>query len=208
MDWPFGDLLPLSFDVIAADNPWPFALYSDAGNEKSASAQYETMSIEEIAALPVGQLARGDCLLLMWATGAILPDALMVMAAWGFTFKSEMVWRKTTRHGKVRVGTGYRVRSMHEPVLIGTMGNPLHKPFPSVFDGLAREHSRKPDSFFSMVERHTPTAFRLDLFSRQTRPGWAAFGRESTKFDTDVVSTKRELSPDTELPAEPLPLFA
>lgn len=208
MDWPFGDLAPLSFDVIVADNPWPFVLYSELGNEKSASAQYDTMTVEEIAALPVDRLARGDCLLLMWATGANLPDALRVMSAWGFQYKSEMVWRKTTRNGKVRMGTGYRVRTMHEPVLIGAIGNPQHKPFPSLFDGLAREHSRKPDEFFKLVERHTPSSFRLDLFSRQTRSGWASFGNEATKFDVgSPASLKRDIEPEMEQPLEPMPLF-
>lgn len=207
MDWPFGDLSPLSFDVICADNPWPFTLFSEAGNEKSASAQYDTMSIEEIAALPVDRLARGDCLLLMWATGAGLPDALRVMTAWGFQYKSEMIWRKTTRHGKVRMGTGYRVRSMHEPVLIGTIGNPQHKPFPSLFDGLAREHSRKPDSFYSLVEKHTPSAFRLDMFARQSRPGFMTWGNERTKFDAGTpVSMKRVIEPEPVQPAD-MPLF-
>jgi N6-adenosine-specific RNA methylase IME4 len=117
-------------DVIVADPPWDFENYSEAGTKKGADPHYQVMPTREIARLPVGQLARGDCLLLLWATGCMLPQALFVMNAWGFTYKSEMAWRKTTVRGKVRMGTGYRVRTMHEPVLVGTIGNPKHGAFP------------------------------------------------------------------------------
>ncbi len=207
MIWPFGDIAPMSYDVITADNPWPFSLYSELGDEKSASAYYETMSIEDLKALPVSYLARGDCLLLMFVAAPTLPQAIEVMGAWGFTYKTELVWRKTTRRGKVRMGPGYRARTMHESVLLGTIGNPQHKPFPSLFDGLAREHSRKPDTFYEMVVKHTPHAFRIDLFGRQGRPGFDVWGDESTKFDDpSVKSTKRERRAPVPLP-EPMALF-
>ena len=92
--------------------------------------------------------------------------------------------RKVTRNGKVRVGTGYRVRSCHEPVLLSSCGGrQTHKAFPSIFDGLAREHSRKPDAFYRMVMERTPDQERCDLFSRETRPGFDGWGREHGKFD-------------------------
>jgi hypothetical protein len=82
------------------------------------------------------------------------------------------------------IGTGYRVRTMHEPILVCTVGKPQHKPFPSTFDGIAREHSRKPDEFYDLVLSHTPQAIgRADLFSRQTRPGFEGWGNEHGKFD-------------------------
>jgi hypothetical protein len=86
--------------------------------------------------------------------------------------------------GKPRMGTGYRVRTLHEPILVATMGNPQHKPLPSLFDGVAREHSRKPDEFYDIALRHTPAALRrVDLFSRETRPGFEGWGAEHGKFD-------------------------
>lgn len=180
----FEILQPLSFDVIVVDPPWPFELYSAAGEKKSAAAQYRTMPFEQIAQLPVSQLARGDCLVLMWATEAIRPVAHEIMKAWGVTYKSAFVWRKVTKRGLVRMGTGYRVRSMHEPVLLGTIGNPAHGAFPSIFDGIAREHSRKPDEFYELVRSKTKNAIhRLDLFSRETRPGFTGWGDQSTKYD-------------------------
>jgi N6-adenosine-specific RNA methylase IME4 len=171
------------YDVIVADPPWAFEIYSEAGAGKSASAHYATMPLGEIMGLRVGELARRDCLLLLWATECMRPQAHAVMTAWGFTYKTALVWRKTTINGKVRVGPGYRARTMHEPILVGVVGNPRHAAFPSLFDGRAREHSRKPEEFFALVEARTPGASRADLFSRSSRPGWDAWGNEAGKFD-------------------------
>ncbi|WMT90126.1 MT-A70 family methyltransferase [Pelagibacterium sp. H642] len=182
--WPFDPLTPLSYDVIVCDPPWPFDLYSKRGNRKSAAAHYDLMSIEDIAALPVADLAQRHCLMLMWVTAPRLVDSLKVMAAWGFAYKTNLVWRKTTPAGRVRMGTGYWARSMHESVLIGTMGRPRKfSAFPSLFDGIAREHSRKPEEFYDLVNRHTAGLRRADLFSRQSRPGFDGWGFEATKFD-------------------------
>ena len=186
MSWPFDPLLPLSYDLIVADPPWPFDLYSNAGNHKSAAAHYDLMSIDDIAALPVANLAQRDCLMLMWITAPRLVDSLRVMAAWGFAYKTMIIWRKTTPAGKVRMGTGYWARSMHEAVLIGTMGKPSKfSAFPSIFDGIAREHSRKPEEFYDLVNKHTAGLRRADLFARQSRPGFDAWGNEATKFDAE-----------------------
>jgi N6-adenosine-specific RNA methylase IME4 len=181
--WQFGSLRMFGYDVIVADPPWDFENYSDAGTVKGADPHYSVMSLADIKALRVGDLARGDCLLLLWATGCMWPQALDVMTAWGFVYKSEMVWRKVTRTGKVRMGTGYRVRTCHEPILVGTIGNPKHAPFLSSFDGLAREHSRKPEEFYHMVEACTPASWRADLFARTRRRGWESWGNETEKFE-------------------------
>lgn len=186
MTWPFGDLQMFGYDVIVADPPWAFELYSEAGERKSAAAHYALIGLEKIKSLPVGQLARGDCLLLLWTCGWAMAtgQAIDVCRAWGFVPITEMIWRKTTRNEKVRVGTGYRVRTMHEPILLCIAGNPMHKPFPSLINGLAREHSRKPDEFYRAVVKATPRAMRrADLFSRETREGFEAWGNEAGKFD-------------------------
>lgn len=180
----FDNLTPLSFDVIVADPPWRFETWSDNGQRKGAAHQYDVMSLDDIKSLPVCNLAQRDAVLLLWATAPMLPDAIEVMRAWGFNYKSEMVWRKITLNHKVRMGTGYWCRSMHESILIGTIGKPSKvRAFPSIFDGVAREHSRKPDEFFDIVDRHTAGLRRLELFSRQSRPGWETWGHERTKFD-------------------------
>lgn len=183
-NWPFDPLTPFSYDIIIVDPPWSYDRWSDTNQKKGAADHYTTMKTEEIAALRVGALARGDALLLLWSCGCMLPQSIDVMQRWGFVFKSEMVWRKVFPSGKPRMGTGYRVRTMHEPILVGVIGHPRHLAFPSIFDGTAREHSRKPDEFYDLVWKNTPLAVRrADLFSRETRPGFEGWGHEHGKFD-------------------------
>ena len=177
--------LPLfEFDVVVADPPWLYALRSPKGEKKSAQRQYDCMPLADIKAMRVGEHVRDSAWLFLWATAPMLPAAINVMEAWGFTYKSRLAWRKTTRHGNVRVGPGYVVRTMHEDVLVGAIGKPCYtRALPSIFDGLAREHSRKPDEFYSLIESFAPSANRLDLFTRESRLGWTSFGNEATKFD-------------------------
>jgi N6-adenosine-specific RNA methylase IME4 len=185
--WHFGTLRMFGYSVIVADPPWDFENYSAAGTAKGADPHYSVMTLDAIKALRVGELARGDCLLLQWTTGWAMAtgQAQQVARAWGFNPITEMVWNKRTAKGKTRMGTGYRVRTMHEPILVCTIGSPRHHPFPSSFDGVAREHSRKPDEFYSLVEECTPGAFRCDLFARQRRDGFDVWGDEAGKFGDD-----------------------
>jgi N6-adenosine-specific RNA methylase IME4 len=104
--WPFGALHPFSYDVIVIDPPWDLENYSAAGTKKGADPHYDVMTLDDIKALPVGHLARRDAILLLWSTGAMLPQALDVLAAWGAKYLSQIVWRKMTKNGEVRVGTG------------------------------------------------------------------------------------------------------
>lgn len=171
------------FQLIMADPPWPSEMRSEKGYAKSPEAHYETMPVAEIAAMPVELLAGENCLLWLWARNPQLPEALQVMAAWGFTFKTAGHWVKLSPHGKVVFGTGYILRSAGEPFLIGTRGAPLTtRGVRSVIHGLRREHSRKPEEACRAAEELMPHAQRLDLFSRQVRRGWANWGRERTKF--------------------------
>jgi N6-adenosine-specific RNA methylase IME4 len=188
-EWPFGALRPYAYDVIVADPPWLFEIYSDKGAKKAPQGQYRCMNIEAIEALPVNRLARANCCLFLWTSAPLLDRAFDVLGAWRFRYVSRIAWRKTTVNAKVRVGPGYIARTMHEDVLIARLGNPAYrKALPSLFDGLAREHSRKPENFYAHVEAFTPNAFRLDLFSRASRPGWDVFGDECGKFDLPEVA--------------------
>ena len=185
-DWPFGALKPYAYDVIAADPAWLFKIYSDKGAAKSPQAHYRCTPLDDIKALPVNRLARANCWLFLWTSAPQLDAAFDVLQAWRFRYVSRFSWRKTTVHAKVRLGPGYIVRSMHEDVLIARLGNPPYRrALPSLFDGLAREHSRKPEAFYALVEGFTPNALRLDLFSRASRRGWDAFGDEAGKFDPE-----------------------
>ena len=195
--WPFANLAARSFDLIVADPPWRFATYSPKGKEKkSAECHYETMGLAQIKALPVADLAAKDCALFLWVTNPMLPEGLDVMASWGFSYKSHAVWAKTTRSGKIAFGTGYRLRSAHETILLGTRGQPRNsRGERSLFMAPLREHSRKPEAFFAMCERWMPEARRLDLFSRESRSGWASWGDESGKFDASGRDLEVEEAP-------------
>jgi N6-adenosine-specific RNA methylase IME4 len=180
----FDPLAARSYDLIVIDPPWPFKTWSAAGQGKSASTHYRVMTLADIKTLPVRELLKDDAVVLLWATGAMLAQAVAVMEAWGITFKTELAWRKVTRNGKVRMGLGFWARSMHEPVLLGTVGKPLKFTLPSCFDGIAREHSRKPDEFYRMITDRTPDLRRADLFAREKREGWDAWGDEVEKFSS------------------------
>lgn len=189
MIWPFGDLKTFKYGVIVADPPWKYERWSDTNQKKGAADQYELMPLEQIKALPVGHLAGGDSLLLLWTCGWAIAtgQAQEVAKAWGFKPITEIVWRKTTVNGKVRMGPGYRARTMHEPILLCTNGSPDVPALPSLFDGVAREHSRKPDEAYAWCESYMPHARRADVFSRETRPGWEASGFETGKFDKEAA---------------------
>lgn len=183
-DWPFAGINPHSADLIMADPPWRFETRSEEGLGKSAQAHYACLGLDAIKSLPVLDLAAPHAVLWLWATNPMLPDAFEVLKAWGFAFKTAGHWVKTTTHGKIAFGTGYILRCAGEPFLIGTRGEPkTSRSVRSVIMAPVREHSRKPDEAFAEAERLMPRARRLELFSRQSRPGWATWGNEAQKFD-------------------------
>ncbi len=188
-EWAFGDLSPMAYDFLMVDPPWRFKTYSKKGvTKKGAGGQYRLMSHDEIKALPMWQLAKPDCVLWLWATAPLLPLALEVMQAWRFRYVTCGTWAKRTRTGKLRWGTGYRFRSTSELMLLGIRGHPkTARNIPSHIDGLAREHSRKPEEAYAYAERMMPHARRAEVFSRQPRPGWEAFGDEVKKFYAEAA---------------------
>jgi N6-adenosine-specific RNA methylase IME4 len=184
MSWPFGDLPPLRYGLILADPPWAFRLHSDKGDRKSPQAHYGCMGAGELAALPVDQLAAPDCALLMWATAPMLPDALMLMAQWGFRFKSAGAWAKQSSTGAGwAFGTGYCFRSAAEFFLLGTLGKPKvrSRSVRNLVVAPVREHSRKPDQLHAMAEALYAGPY-LELFARQRRPGWDVWGNDVDRF--------------------------
>lgn len=183
-NWPFGSLWPLKYGAILADPPWAYEMYSEDGYEKSPEAHYETMSIEDIGALPVSYLASGSCLLWMWCTWPHLPLGLATMQRWGFEYKTGGSWTKLTRTGKRAFGTGYILRSTTEPFLIGTIGAPIYrsKSIRNLIESERREHSRKPPEAREMISKLLPDVFACELFGREPWPGNDVWGNESTKF--------------------------
>jgi N6-adenosine-specific RNA methylase IME4 len=172
------------YGVIVADPAWR---YSQAGVRGSAENEYTTMTAAEVCALPVEQLAADNCILLLWGTWPLLPDALRVMHAWGFDYVTGFPWVKIegepsfTLWGELDVkpqyGIGFWVRGCSEFVFIGRRGSV--SPPVEGFVGLLSEnfgHSRKPESLHHYAE--TLSGPYLELFARRRREGWDAWGNQ------------------------------
>lgn len=168
-----------TYNVILADPPWE---YRNTGVIAAAEHHYPTMPIEDIS----GLLSKLDlkldknAVLFMWATNPTLTDGFKVLEAWGFNYKTNMVWVKTELE---KPGTGWYVRGRHELLLIATRGSftPLENvspPIGSVVHAPLQEHSRKPDDFYEIIERLYPNCNYIELFARRTRDGWDSWGNE------------------------------
>ena len=193
-DWPWGQLQPHAYDLVMIDPPWHFALYSAKGEAKSPQAHYGTMSLAEIKGLRVRELLKPDAVVLLWATSPLLDKAFEVLAAWGVRYATSLVWVKTTVNDKEAFGTGYRDGRRHEPILLATVGEPeTSRRHRSTIKGQVREHSRKPEAAYTWAESYITRPAsgdpirRADVFSRQKRPGWDAWGDEVGKFGEVAV---------------------
>ncbi len=188
------------FGVIVADPEWRFEPWSrETGLAKAADNHYPTSCTEVIAARPVQSIAAPDCVLFLWATAPMLPHALLVMSAWGFDYVSNYVW------DKVKVGTGYWNRNVHEHLLIGTKGKivapAMGDQWNSIIEARATKHSAKPERFLEMIEGYFPTLPKMELNRRgPARKGWSAWGNQAEEFDpaTGEVSEHTEASPSSE----------
>lgn len=161
-----------SYQVVYADPPWR---YDNSGFDEAAEGQYPTMDVMDICLLPISSLATDSSVLFLWATNPLLPEAMQVLAAWGFSYKTNMAWVKDRGRGK-----GWFLRSKHELLLIGTRSQTTHpKERPDSCFEAARGpvHSRKPEIAYEIIERMYDGP-RLELFARVARPGWTVWGNE------------------------------
>lgn len=178
-----GTLPEGAFRTILADPPWAYNV--DKALKGVADAQYQTMSVKQICAMPVEALAAKDAVLLLWSTNPMLPDALKVVEAWGFTYKTKMTWCKNT------LGVGFWLRGQTEDLLICTKGKP---PKPKVAPSSVVHadnpgHSQKPRCFYPIYER-LGLGERVELFARQRRQGWASWGNQLSS----TVETRLEVA--------------
>ena len=174
------------FGIILADPEWRFEPYSrESGMNRAADNHYPTSATDIIAARDVPSIAADDCALFLWATAPMLPDALTVMEAWGFTYKTHLIWNKI-RPGKGR-GAGYWVTGEHELVLIGTKGRfvaPATAMCGSVFSAAVGPHSAKPETIAALIEREWPSVPKIELNRRgPARDGWSAWGNETQQTE-------------------------
>jgi len=163
-----------TYQLIYADPPWRYEhCETDC---RRIENQYPTMTLDAICSLPVPTLAAPDCVLWLWTTSPKVAEAMSVIAAWGFTYRTCLVWVKD------KIGMGYYARQRHELLLVAAKG---HLPVPepatrpdSVIEAPRLQHSAKPPSVYDTLERMYPACPKIELFSRTEREGWTQWGNE------------------------------
>jgi N6-adenosine-specific RNA methylase IME4 len=175
------------FSTVLADPPWQFTNKTGkVAPEHKRLARYGTMKLDEIMALSVERLCAPTAHLYLWCPNAMLPEGLAVMKAWGFTYKSNVVWHKVRKDGgSDGRGVGFYFRNVTELVLFGVRGKNARTLAPgrrqvNLLATRKREHSRKPDEQYAIIEACSPGPF-LELFARGTRKGWATWGNQASE---------------------------
>jgi N6-adenosine-specific RNA methylase IME4 len=164
------------YPIIYADPPWRYENPPIGASNRSIENHYPTMTLDEICALPVSNLATDDALLYLWATAPKLAECMKVIEAWGFDYRTNMVWDKEV------IGMGYHARNQHEILLIAKRGEippPAAGTQPSSVHREKRtDHSVKPIFYLEMIERAYPQLPKIELFARADRAGWASWGNQ------------------------------
>lgn len=175
------------YRTIYADPPWQFQNRTGkVAPEHKRLNRYTTMSLDEIKKLPVSEAAAEKSHLYLWVPNALLPEGLEVMDAWGFTYKTNIIWEKVRKDGMPDGrGVGFYFRNVTEILLFGIRGGnnrtlDAGRSQVNLIRSMKREHSRKPDEFISLIESCSPGPF-LELFARGDRDGWDMWGNQATE---------------------------
>jgi N6-adenosine-specific RNA methylase IME4 len=175
------------FATVLADPPWQFANRTGkVAPEHHRLARYGTMTLNEIECLPVAEFLEPTAHLYLWCPNALLPEGLAVMKAWGFNYKSNIVWHKIRKDGgSDGRGVGFYFRNVTELLLFGVRGKNARTLAPgrtqvNLFGTRKREHSRKPDEQYQIIEACSAGPF-IELFARGTRRGWVSWGNQANK---------------------------
>lgn len=184
-------LVGRQFGTVLADPPWRFTNRTGKmAPEHRRLSRYGTMDLPEIMALPVATVLAPMAHLYLWVPNALLPEGLQVMRAWGFEYKSNIVWHKIRKDGgSDGRGVGFYFRNVTELVLFGVRGRNARTEAPgrrqvNLLATRKREHSRKPDEFYDIVEACSRGPY-LELFARGTRPGWMGWGNQAEEYEID-----------------------
>ena len=162
--------------TLYADPPWSF-------NDKldpTRTLEYPTLSIEELLKLPVKQVMAEDSHFYLWSTSSHIHEALHLIDAWGFEYKTLIPWIKRTKNGKLHFGMGHYFRAAHEPLLFavrGSLKTETNNTHNVLFATMPERHSGKPDEMYHLIEKNSPGPY-LELFSRNKRPGWIMVGND------------------------------
>lgn len=170
------------YSIIYADPPWHYRTYSKKGKGRSADSHYPTMDIEDIKALPIREIAAKDCALFMWLTFPCMKEALEVIQAWGFEYKTvAFVWIKQNRKSdSLFWGMGYWTRANAELCVLATKGHPkrANTGVHQVIVTHIEEHSKKPNEARERIVRLMGALPRIELFARQRPEGWDVWENE------------------------------
>jgi len=179
------------FKTILADPPWRFQNRTGKmAPEHKRLSRYDTMDLRSICALPVENAAHDTAHLYLWVPNALLPDGLEVMKAWGFTYKSNLIWHKIRKDGgSDGRGVGFYFRNVTEILLFGIRGKNARTLQPgrsqvNLLGSRKREHSRKPDEFYDLIESCSPGPY-LELFARGKRQSWETWGNQADSYEID-----------------------
>ncbi len=192
------------YSTILADPPWQFQNRTGKmAPEHKRLLRYPTMEMEEILSLPVSRLAAAQSHLYLWVPNALLREGLRVMEAWGFTYKSNLVWYKVRKDGGPDGrGVGFYFRNVTELVLFGVRGSmrtlrPGRRQV-NLMHTRKREHSRKPDELYDLIEACSPGPY-LELFARFGRAGWDQWGNENVEENSILGVAKRKAHVDPQM---------
>lgn len=179
------------FHTVLADPPWQFQNRTGKmAPEHKRLSRYPTMSLQEIKDLPVEAIVKDTAHLYLWVPNALLPDGLEVMSHWGFTYKTNLIWYKIRKDGGPdRRGVGFYFRNVTEVLLFGVRGKNARTLQPgrsqeNIISTQKREHSRKPDEQYDLIESCSPGPF-VELFARGPRKGWFGWGNQSEEYTPD-----------------------
>ena len=179
-----------NFSIIYADPPWTFQTWSKRGKARSAESHYPCLTLPEIQALPIADIAADNCTLFLWATDPLLPQAIDLIQKWGFNYKTiGFNWVKLNKSSEgFFTGMGYWTRANAELCLLGTRGKPKRKSASvrRLVVAPRREHSRKPDVVADRIVDLMGDLPRIELFARAPRPGWEVWGNETNKWEPNV----------------------
>lgn len=176
------------YRTILADPPWRFTNRTGkVAPEHKRLNRYDTLSFKEIMEMPVSLVAGESCHLYLWIPNALLPEGLEVMRAWGFQYKSNLIWHKVRKDGGPDGrGVGFYFRNTTEIVLFGIRGR-MRTLAPgrsqvNILRTQKKEHSRKPDELYELIEKCSPGPY-LEIFARGKRTGWDAFGNQAEDYN-------------------------
>lgn len=195
----------IKYPTLLVDPPWRFMNRTGKmAPEHKRLSRYSTMTVQEIAEIPVPQIVTSTAHLYLWVPNALLADGLEVMRRWGFTYKTNMIWYKIRKDGGPdRRGVGFYFRNVTEMILFGTRGKNARtlqpgRTQPNIIATRKREHSRKPDEAYTVIESCSPGPY-LELFARGKREGWSQWGNEvedySPSWTTYANHSQKGLKP-------------